>query len=132
MANYNWSTKIQAYLAKIAGKEVENLPEPTTKEQQLLKEIAENGGSSGGGGGLVVHVNDGTLDKTWQEIHDAMASGRSVVVDYGDGIRTRLVISADLDVDLYTVVTMAYDEAYSYAADSIDAYPSHDDGGGKQ
>lgn len=48
MANYNWSTKIQAYLAKLAGKEVNNLPEPTTKEQQLLKEIADKyaGGSS--------------------------------------------------------------------------------------
>ena len=48
MGNYNWSTKIQAYLAKLAGKEVNNLPEPTTKEQQLLKEIADKyaGGST--------------------------------------------------------------------------------------
>jgi len=33
------------------------------------------GGSSGGGGVLVVHNVDGTLDKTWQEIVNAMASG---------------------------------------------------------
>ena len=54
MASYPWSTKIQAYLAKIAGKEVENLPEPTTKEQALLKEIAENGGSGGGSTDVVI------------------------------------------------------------------------------
>lgn len=57
MANYNWSTKIQAYLAKIAGKEVDNLPEPTTKEQALLKEIAENGSSGGGGSSETVIVD---------------------------------------------------------------------------
>ena len=33
------------------------------------------GGGSSGGGVLVVHNVDGTLDKTWQEIVNAMASG---------------------------------------------------------
>lgn len=35
---------------------------------------AKSGGGSGSGGGaLVVHDVNGTLDKTWQEIHDAGA-----------------------------------------------------------
>ena len=41
-----------------------------------------NAGQSGGGSGggvLVVHHVSGTLDKTWQEIHDAMLSGGVVV-----------------------------------------------------
>ena len=125
MANYNWSTKIQAYLAKIAGKEVDNLPEPTTKEQALLKEIAEGGGSTGGG--LVVHVNDGTLDKTWQEIHDAMSSGSSVVIDGGDdflelGHPICTVLSTAIDGDYYCVSAAL---GVLYRVDSTDGYPVH-------
>lgn len=41
MADYKFSTKIQAYLAKIAGKEVTNLPKPSSKTQELLKDIAD-------------------------------------------------------------------------------------------
>lgn len=41
---------------------------------------------SGGGGGLVVTWNTSTLelDKTWQEIHDAMAAGRYVIIAHND------------------------------------------------
>lgn len=39
----------------------------------LIKALSGGGGS--GGGALVVHDVDGTLDKTWQEIHDAMLNG---------------------------------------------------------
>lgn len=41
MATYKWRTKIQAYLAKIAGYDVET-PKGTTREQQLMKEISDN------------------------------------------------------------------------------------------
>ena len=43
----------------------------------------ENGVASAGGGGSVLIVNvdgNGTLDKTWQEIHDALEEGTYVVV----------------------------------------------------
>lgn len=40
--------------------------------QRLEKKAAEGGG---GGGVLAVHNVDGTLDKTWKEIVNAMASG---------------------------------------------------------
>ncbi len=66
MSTYSWHTKVQAYLAKIAGYDVDipapttkaqtylaklagyetdELPAPSTKTQELLKEIAENGTS---------------------------------------------------------------------------------------
>lgn len=38
----------------------------------MLQSLLFSGGGSGGDGGvLVVHDEDGTLDKTWKEIHDA-------------------------------------------------------------
>ena len=46
------------------------------------------GGGSGGGGDssvIVVHYVDGTLDKTWQEIHDAFVSGKVVSMLVDDG-----------------------------------------------
>jgi len=58
------------------------------KAGQIIALIKAFGGSSGGGGSdsvLVVHNVDGTLDKTWQEIHDAFVSGKvvSMLVDNG-------------------------------------------------
>ena len=59
--------------------------EPTERKEHWYKEIidaiAAGGGGSGGGGVLVVHDVDDTLDKTWQEIHDAMLSGGAVIDD---------------------------------------------------
>ncbi len=37
------------------------------------------GGGSSGGGVLVVHDVDGTLDKTWQDIYDAVKNGTVVI-----------------------------------------------------
>lgn len=58
--------------------------EITGTNLDALKAIAEVAGSGGGGGGLVVHATQGAgaivLDKTWQEIHDAMAAGTSAFV----------------------------------------------------
>ena len=45
----------------------------------LIKAFGGGGGSSGGGV-LVVHRNVDTLDKTWQQIHDALLSGGAVLV----------------------------------------------------
>jgi len=61
----------EAYLNQIAGGGDTKPPYPTTREEAYLDAIAEGGGGSSGGGVLVVHDVDGTLDKTWQEIHDA-------------------------------------------------------------
>ena len=48
--------------------------EPTERKEHWYKEIIDAikaGGGGSGGGVLVVTDTDGTLDKTWQEIHDA-------------------------------------------------------------
>ena len=51
-----------------------NIQNPT--DGQTLKYDAESGkwvnGEGGGSNTLIVNNNNGTLDKTWQEIHDAM------------------------------------------------------------
>lgn len=52
----------------------------TTGEVIALIKAFGGGGGSSGGGVLVVHDVDGTLDKTWQEIFNAMASGGEVLV----------------------------------------------------
>lgn len=53
--------------------------------QQWLEQSSEGGSGGGGsiGGGLVVVwavYDDDSLDKTWQEIHDAMAAGTPVTM----------------------------------------------------
>ena len=53
------------------------------------------GGSGGGGGGsdiVVVHDN-GALDKTWQEIHDAMASGKIIISVFEEETEEESIVS---------------------------------------
>lgn len=61
--------------------------EPITRVEQFLNDIIEQGGGGGGGSGgsgvLIVNVvEDPTehLDKTWQEIYDAVKSGTPVFI----------------------------------------------------
>ena len=42
-------------------------------------------GIANAGGVMVINVTSGTLDKTWQEIYDAMAQGKLCVVKYDSG-----------------------------------------------
>jgi len=65
-------TRKQKYLAAIAGDGV--APSPITSDEKLMYNIAEkmNNGGGSGGGVFVVHDVDGTLDKTWQEITNAI------------------------------------------------------------
>ena len=89
----------------------------------ICKKMIENGGGGSGGGVLVVHVTGGTLDKTWQEIANAVASTGAVIVLENEGA----VISAE-------VITSAYkdgEETYtvnvngaSYDTASASGYPS--------
>ena len=91
--------------------------------------------SGGGGDSGVVVVNDvdGTLDKTWKEIHDSMASGNIVIVpfvDEGIGISMGIVTSA-LNVDhLYGLwfPWQTMQDAPAYACDSATGYPVVNDG----
>ena len=69
----------------------------------------ENGGSSGV---LVIHLGEmGVMDKTWQEIHDALAAGVVMVFTYspfGNGeIYMAFINTAYPDVDMYGVTAIS-------------------------
>ena len=80
----------------------------------LIKALSGGGGS--GGGVLVVNGTETMLDKTWQEIHDAMLS-RGVVVQFDDGYITN-------NIEIYyhgAYVVYARDE---YSTATTDGYPA--------
>lgn len=60
----------------------------------LIKAFGGSGGGSSGGGVLVVHQDEnGVLDKTWQEIHDAGVSVLLVNVD------SKVYVNHCMDID---------------------------------
>jgi len=93
--------------------------------------IEEEGGS--GGGGLVVHmVGDNpvslTLDKTWQEIYDALTAGSYVLAlqQYESGVDQVPINNAEIDGADYCVSV----GNQLYKANSADGYPTTGGGGG--
>lgn len=72
--------------------EVRDLPDALAQNLIDAGIVVEIGGGSGGGV-LVVTDTDGTLDKTWQEIHDAFVSG-SVRIQNGTDTNTLLNVLA--------------------------------------
>ena len=87
------------------------------------------GGGSGGSGGdssvVVMHDVDGTLDKTWQEIYDAVADAKIVILSSGDPDEPIA------SIDIVLVAGHGAGEYYiyfgmgtsSYVANSADDYP---------
>ena len=74
--------------------------------------VAEYGWSAGYPMPLVCHVNndDGSLDRTWQEVHDALAIGRivnAVWVSSSTGVTTWQLISTRLNNNNYQVAYRA-------------------------
>jgi hypothetical protein len=74
----NPQSRSEQYLNAIATGDNSGLPEfPQSRMEQYLEVIAQNGGGSSGGGVLVVNIipsdvdESATMDRTWQEIHDA-------------------------------------------------------------
>lgn len=126
-------TREEMFLAKAAGEDV-NVPAPITRREKYLAKIAENGGGGGGGGSsgtMIVHTDQtGTLDKTWQEIFDAMANGTSVYIGGASETAVRysaLVISAVNDdgfyyLDIFDFTANSSSDS-AFATDSADGYP---------
>ena len=89
-----------------------------------LNKIEQGIANAGGGGGaLVVHVVDETLDKTWQEIHDA-----APLVWLFDGFATYNYIyecGVDEGAHFVSFISPLVDEnvSISYMATSADGYP---------
>ena len=68
---------------------------------------------------MVINTTDGTLDKTWQEIYDAMAQGKVCVVRSDNGttegrINTFVVISVYVAEGTYMLTA----DMYTYRASS--------------
>lgn len=83
-------------------------------------------GIANAGGIMVINDTDGTLDKTWQEIHDAMAQGKLCVIrrdveTLASGIEAYIVILVYLSGEEYKV-KMSNDER-TYTASSATGYP---------
>lgn len=88
-------------------------------------------GSSGGGGGMAIHINTvdsaQVMDKTWQEITDAISAGiiPIVVESYPPGVYLSIVIGSGFDESTGYYVNVDVDTSIiSYATDSVDGYPS--------
>ena len=116
-------TRKEVFLAAAAGQDV-NTPTPITREDGFLDAIAKSGGGGGssGGGALVVHETVSgtthTLDKTWQEVHDAMKSGGAVYYGGDDGV----YVITNTYIDTYYFVACSAGE---WVASSASGYPSY-------
>lgn len=97
----------------------------TTGEVIALIKALSGGGGSGGGGVLVVTDTNGTLDKTWQEIHDAMLSG-GVVIDDGTNALCAICAVFDSRGSQYKVSSCALGgtSLRAYVTDSASGYPA--------
>lgn len=82
-------------------------------------------GIANSGGSLVVHVDDNdTLDKTWQEIYDALSAGTYVVCLFSGitgGIAQKPIY--DVDQQLNGSYTVYFNDT-NYVTDVATGYPS--------
>ena len=127
----------EQYLNRIATGEGDIPPYPQNREEQYLAAIVENGGGGGGSGGGVLVVNevDGTLDKSWQEIHDAMLSGIVVMPSisttedvYGKyealySFGVTCISDVQYEYPEYNTYTISTENA-NYVCSTADGYPA--------
>lgn len=116
-------TRLQKFLAAIAGDGA--APNPITDKEKLLHNIAENVNNGGGSGGGVLVVTDtsGTLDKTWQEIHDAFVAG-SVRIQKGTNIYNVKTVGYSSREGSYGLACDEYSSLRAYDTDSASGYPT--------
>lgn len=100
-----------------------------TGEVIALAKAFGGGGGSSGGGVLVVHQDEnGVLDKTWQEIHDAVLSVLVINQGYAVFICHCMFISGHAPVWLVTYANIDQEgtvSASNYIANSADGYPAY-------
>lgn len=114
-----------AYGIDTSGTTIINLyVDPSDEESYSFTMDAVEISGGGGGGVLVVTNTAGTLDKTWQEIHDAMLSG-GAVVQIGqtsvDAVACVYVINGTYNVRSYSQGSMIL-----YSTSSASGYPVND------
>lgn len=97
----------------------------------LIKAFGGSGGGSSSGGVLVVTEtydgNHSTLNKTWQEIHDAVVGGQMVVFQFtnDDGIFWNYLSSVESVSGYYAVNVFNSGSLanVNYGTDSANGYP---------
>ena len=138
MANKDYFDRIADALQRISGDDshvddVDKNMDYYKRIAEALENIAESGGSGGGGSGagplIVYDDGNGTLDRTWQEIHDAELA---FIRDFGGiGIVTSTYFN---DRSLKFTVAMAPigsgSETTQYTTSSADGYPESSEGSG--
>jgi hypothetical protein len=100
---------------------------PVWRNEEEIAAIAEMfsnmaGGSSGGGVIEISVDNDtGALNKTWQEIHDALLSGKTCIVheEFDDEFSWGIVVGVYIGDGKYAVAT----NNWTALADSANGYP---------
>lgn len=131
-------TRDEMYLNAIATGDSSGVPAtPYTRKEMYLEAIAKGGGGSSGGGVLVVNIDEeySALDKTWQEIHDAIAQGTPCVTLYteDDDVMQGRISSATIGgppgSEIYRIlalVTQGLDAVVEkWQASSADGYPAY-------
>lgn len=96
----------------------------SAKLNKIEKGIEDAGSGGGGGGAFVCTLNMQTmaLDKTWQEIHDAVFS--VIVIHITEDSISRIVVSGTESVEGQFLVTgYTGNTAYQWKATSADGYP---------
>lgn len=91
----------------------------TTGEVIALIKAFGGGGGGSSVGPLIANDVDGTLDKTWQEIHDAILT-RGAVAYYADEDAAIGLVLAYPDGGKYYIETISG----AFAAETTDGYPS--------
>ena len=113
-----------AYGIDTSGTTIINLyVDPSDEESYSFTMDAVEISGGGGGGVLVVTDTDGTLDKTWTEIKNAMLAGGAVVVIGDDAravVNAYIGKSSDYAIDLAGGGLLAK----SYGTDSASGYPT--------
>ncbi len=105
----------------------------SAKLNKLEQGVADAGGGSSGGGVLVVNItfdgNTETMDKTWQEIHDAADEGLPITFKFAnsDGIFYLALSSIEEDSGYYGVYTYNFGSSttFEYGTNSASGYPTH-------
>ncbi len=91
---------------------------------EKLNNMEQGIASAGGGGAFLVGIDiqTQTLDKTWQEIHDALASGqdaRVFAVIEGMGVMSMTITGAMVEDGEYAVTVLTT----QYTTNSPNGYP---------
>ena len=101
--------------------EVRELPTDMANDLIAAGICVEAGGGSGGGV-LVVTDTNGTLDKTWQEIYDAMLlGGVSISADNPQRVMNVASVSHNTKANLFQVIVWGDGR---YQASSASGYPA--------